>query len=244
VTATGPQVQTLIFDVLGTVVDEDGSLAADFAAVEAESGLPPEGGPELARSWSRRLGELLEPITAGTSPWRPASELSREALSQARAEAGIRLDDAAFDELARAGHRLRAWPDSPSALRALSERYLLVALSNGSMAQLADLTRRNRLTWHCVLSGELAHAYKPDPAVYRFALELLGLDPARTLMVAAHPWDLRAAAAHGIGTAYIARPGAEAPGPDDRFDYQAADLAELASLLGAGPGRRTHELTG
>jgi HAD superfamily hydrolase (TIGR01493 family) len=33
----------------------------------------------------------------------------------------------------------------------------------------------------------MVHAYKPDPAVYRFALDRLALDPRRTLMVAAHP---------------------------------------------------------
>ena len=60
---------------------------------------------------------------------------------------------------------------------------------------LTDLFAAAGLTWHCVLSGEMVRAYKPDPSVYRFALDRLALDPRRTLMVAAHPWDLRAAAA-------------------------------------------------
>jgi 2-haloacid dehalogenase len=59
------------------------------------------------------------------------------------------------------------------------------------------------------------------------------------MMVAAHPWDLRAAASHGLRTAYVARPGEGVPGPDDRFDVRAAGLAELADRLtgsgGTGP---------
>jgi len=45
---------------------------------------------------------------------------------------------------------------------------------------LTDLFAAAGLTWHCVLSGELVHAYKPDPAVYRLAVERLALDPPRT----------------------------------------------------------------
>jgi 2-haloacid dehalogenase len=87
------------------------------------------------------------------------------------------------------------------------------------------------LTWHCVLSGEMVHAYKPDPAVYRLALDRLALDPRRTLMVAAHPWDLRAAAAQGLHTAYIQRAGEGVPEPSDRFDLAVPDLAALAAGL-------------
>ena len=40
---------------------------------------------------------------------------------------------------------------------------------------LTDLFAAGGLTWHCVLSGEMVHAYKPDPAVYRLALDRLAL---------------------------------------------------------------------
>src|SRR3546814_14626237 len=60
--------------------------------------------------------------------------------------------------------------------------------------------------------------FKPAPAAYRYAIDTLGIDPARTLFVAAHPWDLRAAAEYGFRTAYIARPAAERPSAGDRFD--------------------------
>jgi 2-haloacid dehalogenase len=77
----------------------------------------------------------------------------------------------------------------------------------------------------------MVHAHKPDPAVYRFALDRLALDPRRTLMVAAHPWDLRAAAAHGLRTAYTERADEGAPEPPDTFDLTVPDLAALAASL-------------
>jgi 2-haloacid dehalogenase len=96
---------------------------------------------------------------------------------------------------------------------------------------LADLFSGGGLTWHLTLSGELVHAYKPDPAVYRLALDRLALNPSRTLMVAAHPWDLRAAAELGLRTAYVERAGEGTPDPTDTFDVTAPDLATLAEVL-------------
>jgi 2-haloacid dehalogenase len=106
-----------------------------------------------------------------------------------------------------------------------------VALSNGNLSMLTDMFTAGGLTWHCVLSGETVRAYKPDPAVYRFALDRLALNPRRTLMVAAHPWDLRAAAAFGMHTAFVQRTGEGVPEPSDRFDLTVPGLAALAAQL-------------
>ena len=73
-----------------------------------------------------------------------------------------------------------------------------------------------------------------SPAVYGMALESLQLEPAHGLLVAAHPWDLRAAAELGLATAYIARPDAEAPASTDTFDVYASE--GLGELLGDRSG--------
>jgi hypothetical protein len=54
-------------------------------------------------------------------------------------------------------------------------------------------------------------------------------------MVAAHPWDLRAAAL-GMRTAFVGRAGEGVPEPSDTFDFTARGLADLAALLVPGPG--------
>jgi 2-haloacid dehalogenase len=107
----------------------------------------------------------------------------------------------------------------------------VVAVSNADLAELAGLSRHGGLAWHAVVSGEQVRAFKPDPAVYQLALRLLDAQPSTVLMVAAHPWDLRAAAEHGMATAYVPRPGADGPQSEDEFDLQVPDLVELATLL-------------
>ena len=50
-------------------------------------------------------------------------------------------------------------------------------------------------------------------------------------MVAAHPWDLRAAAVDGLRTAYIQRAGEGELEPADNFNLSVPDLTALAAAL-------------
>jgi 2-haloacid dehalogenase len=245
-------VTALIFDVLGTVVDEAGSVAAETARALATVGGGPAQADHVAREWSRRVEALTGQVAAGEAPWRSNDALRRDALLGALRTAGpgglpALADDQArpgdqaladqpalIDDLALIGHRLRPWPDSPRGLRALASHFTVVALSNASLAQLASMSAAGGLGWHCVLSAELTRAYKPDPSVYQMALDLLDLDPRHAMMIAAHPWDLRAAAEHGMHTGYVARPGEGTPAAADHFDVYATDLADLAQRLMRG----------
>jgi 2-haloacid dehalogenase len=101
------------------------------------------------------------------------------------------------------------------------------------------MARHGGLPWDCILSAELFRAYKPSPAVYRGAADLLGVAPGELLMVAAHPSDLAAAQRAGLKTAYVERPLERGPGaaPENsagqRFDWVASDFVDLAAKLGA-----------
>ena len=95
------------------------------------------------------------------------------------------------------------------------------------------------LPWDCIITAENARCYKPRAEVYRTAIELLGMAPAEVMMVAAHNYDLRAARAEGMRTAFVPRPTEYGPrqttdlGPEDDWDVVAADLLDLAVRLGA-----------
>ena len=231
-------ITTLVFDVMGTVVDIEGSIAAQAAAALRDSGLRSDGIDRLLEDWADGLDRGMKEIIAGDAPWQSHRALRRAALRPALAAAGIDdLPANAVEALTTVVHRLDAWPDSADALARLRTSRTVVALSNADVAELVDLSARAGLAWHGLLSAEFVRSYKPDGAVYRMALEMLGVEPAQVMMVAAHPWDLRGAAEHGFATAYIGRPGAEPPGADDTFDLHAGDLHDLAELL-ASPGRR------
>jgi 2-haloacid dehalogenase len=95
------------------------------------------------------------------------------------------------------------------------------------------------LPWDDILSAESVRRYKPDPAVYRMAVNRLQLPPGEIMMVASHKYDLEAAAALGLRTAFVPRPREfgprgqpDQPAPGDSFDLVAQDFIELAAQLG------------
>ncbi len=221
-----------LFDIMGTVVDLDGSLGRDLSAVLQRSAPEPSEVAIVVAAAERRLGELMADVTSGQRTWAGHRELRRMALSQTVAAHGWpALDPVTEAEASGVIHRLTPWPDAAAALRSLQEVVTVVGLSNADLAELVGLSRQGGLWWHGLLSGAFVHAFKPDPAVYRMALEVLDARPDEVMMVAAHPWDLRAAAEHGFATAYVARPDAEPPAADDDFDLVVDDLAALATLL-------------
>ena len=101
------------------------------------------------------------------------------------------------------------------------------------------MARHAGLPWDAIFSAELFGHYKPNPEAYLGACRLLDLAPQQVLMVAAHPSDLRAAAACGLKTAYVPRPmergagGWMEPSTPGEFDLVAEDLGALADALDA-----------
>lgn len=134
-------------------------------------------------------------------------------------------------DLALVGRRLPPWPDSRAGIEAVRSECRVITLSNAGALPLIDSSRASGILWDGVLSAEMVHCAKPDPRVYRFLLDQIRLDPAEVVMVAAHPWDLRAAAEHGLRTAYVRRAGAAETDSGDDFDWTVDDLSELAGVL-------------
>jgi 2-haloacid dehalogenase len=231
-------VAALTFDVFGTVVDWRGSIIAEGEALGRAKGLKVDW-PSFADGWRRKYGPSMDRVRRGALPWTNLDALHRMSLDELLTELGIDgLSEAERDELARAWHRLHPWPDAVPGLTRLRTRYVLSPLSNGNVALLTNMAKRAGLPWDCILSAELARAYKPDHAVYQMAADLLGLAPGQVMMVAAHVGDLRAAAAVGLRTAYVPRPrewGPDGPPvapPDPSFDIVAEDFEDLAVKLG------------
>ena len=222
----------VVFDVLGTVVDEERTTERETTEQFVAAGLDGAQAAEVARAWLARLSDLVGEAVARRAPWEPNDALRRRALHEAlspedRAALGVER----ITHLETIGHRLEPWPDSPAALGRIAERRMVVALTNGNLSQSAAMSAAADLRWHCLLSADAVQAFKPDAAMYRLPLEQLDLVAEQTLFAAAHPWDLRGAREHGYRTAFIARPGAELPERPDEFDLRADSLAGLAELL-------------
>jgi 2-haloacid dehalogenase len=147
-----------------------------------------------------------------------------------------KLDEGTLHDLVLAWHRLDAWDDVKRAFPRLQRRFLMAPVSNGNISLMVDLARRNGFHWDAILGAEIARDFKPKPRVYLAACEALALLPSECTMVAAHSYDLQAAASNGLRTAHAARPqespSAEA-GPKFPVDVAARDFEHLAELLGA-----------
>jgi 2-haloacid dehalogenase len=227
-------VEVVVFDVLGTMVDESGGLRTAIAEAVSATGKTPDG-PSVDRLlavWSEHVEGEQRRIAEGGRAYADSQVLDREAAE--RVAAHVRLEDpAAMGRLARAGERLRPWGDSVAGLARLARHFPVLGLSHADRGTLLRLNACAGLRWHQVLSAEDARAYKPAPEVYRLAVEAAGCPSGRVLMVAAHAWDLRGAQAVGMRTAYVRRPVGDPPRGGDVFDWRAESLDELVDVLTA-----------
>lgn len=232
-------IRYLTFDVFGTVVDWRTSVIAEVERSARAQGAALDAAA-FVDAWKSCYRPGMDAVNRGETPWTNVDVIYRRKLDELLDGHGLGgLDEDARAELNRAWTRLAPWPDAVAGLERLGRRYVLSTLSNGNFAWLVEMAKHAGLPWDCVLTAENARRYKPDPAVYRMAIELFGGDASRLMMVAAHNYDLRHARSHGMRTAFVARPLEHGPGqttdlgPEEDWDVVAADLIDLAERLGA-----------
>lgn len=223
-----PEIDAIVFDVLGTLVDEPAGIRAGIR--ELDPSIDDPRVEQLLSLWQQHIDREQRRILDGIRPYLPSDVLDLEAARLVAEAAGVN-DPAAVAALAQSARRLPPWPDTVAGLARLAGRFPLIGLSNASRTALLGLNAHAGLRWHQALSAEDARTYKPDPAVYQLAVAVSGRPPERLLMVAAHAWDLRGAQGLGLRTAYVARPVGDPPTSSDGFDVHAEDLADLADQL-------------
>jgi 2-haloacid dehalogenase len=237
---TFADLQALVFDVFGTVVDWRSGVAREAAAFLAR--YAPRADPAaFADAWRRRYQPAMEEIRSGRRLFARLDVLHRGNLEAVLPEFEIDPDSvppSELDELNLAWHRLDPWPDSIPGLTRLKRRFIIAPLSNGNIRLMLDMAKRAGLPWDAILGAELAQAYKPSPEAYLRSAEALMLEPEQVCLVAAHNSDLAAARGCGLRTAFIPRPTEHGPdqandlGPEEDWDAVASDLMDLADRLG------------
>ncbi|MEU6351879.1 haloacid dehalogenase type II [Streptomyces sp. NPDC047072] len=226
-----PGIDVIVFDVLGTLVDEPSGLRAAIGeAVPASDDQTVEG---LLSLWQQHVEREQRHIAEGRRSYANTQVIDAEAAQHVADRAGV-TDSETVARLSTAAHRLPPWHDSVAGLDRLARRFPVLGLSNASRTALLRLNAHAGLRWHQALSAESVRAYKPAPEVYRLALDTAGCPPDRVLMVAAHAWDLRGAQASGMRTAYVHRPVGDPPTDDDTFDLRCGGLDDLFTALTTG----------
>lgn len=218
---------TLIFDVNETLLD--------LTPLKETVGKALGGRSDLLPLWFTTMLQYSL-VHSLTDDYRDFAHVGVGALMMIGEREGISIDrraaEAAIVEPIR---RLPAHPDVLPALEFLrGADFEIAALTNSSRDGVAaQLTNAGIIDlFDHVMSTEEVRAFKPDPRPYRWALEVVGVEPEEAMMVAAHAWDLAGAHAVGLQTAFVARPGAVLYPNVVRPDRVVADLTALAAALG------------
>ena len=217
--AAKDDVQALLFDVFGTVVDWRSSLIDDLGRFGAGKGVKADWAA-FADDWRGLYQPAMDEVRTGRRPWTILDVLHRESLDKLLVKYALTgLSEADKDHVNKVWHRLKPWPDTVEGLRRLKSRYIIGTLSNGNVGLLTRMAKHAGLPWDVVLGAETARAYKPLPQAYLASAELLNLAPSQVMLVAAHNGDLAAAAGCGLRTAFVARPAEY--GPHQKRDFKA-----------------------
>jgi 2-haloacid dehalogenase len=213
-----------VFDAYGTLFD----IASPVQRLGPKLGAQ---GAELIALWRRRQLEyswLRSLMNRYCDFW----QITEESLDYALAALNYPADAVLRRELLDTFLTLDAFPDAVRTLGLLRDNGFRAAiLSNGTPQMLTAAGEASGVTplVDLVLSVESTGCYKPDPSVYRHAVQRLDVPPERILFVSANGWDVAGASAYGLRTVWINRNGL----PIEELGIQpTAILASLTDLIG------------
>ncbi|BDD62355.1 hypothetical protein MPDQ_001871 [Monascus purpureus] len=240
-------IKALLFDLMGTCCDWKSSIQPKLASIPVLSArLSDAEIVQLATDWRAGFFEEIHArFCAGAEP-EDIDVTHRRVLDRLLAERGIGLEECGDGDrsaLVRSWHWQLAWPDTVDAIERLRKEYMVVVLANGTTRLQMDIVKSSGIPFHSLFSSQLLGSTKPDPAIYRKALDLLQIQPDECVMVAAHAYDLRAAKEVGMRTVYVHRSTEDV---DEDMDVvrRDVDLFLTADQGGKGPLEQLADLMG
>ena len=146
--------------------------------------------------------------------WATLKDLRRRCAGVVQEALDTSLPLADVQDALLAAIRFRAYPEVPAALgrlRAGGARLAVVSNWDGSLHEVLERTGLRARVDAVVISAELGAA-KPDPAIFRAALERLGATAAEAMHVGdSVETDVAGARAAGLEAVLVARNGAQSP---------------------------------
>ena len=215
----------VVFDAYGTLLDVNSAMARHAAR------LGPDW-PAMSAAWrAKQLEYSWIRSLAGPGHHRDFAVLTDAALNFVAARFGV-TDPELLADLRQAYRQLSAYPEVTACLRAIRANGVPTAiLSNGSPDMLAKAVRAAgiELLLNEVLSVEKVGIFKPDPRVYRLAIDKMGRDASKIVFVSSNAWDAFGAHNAGMRVVWCNRSGQ----PDEYgLRAHATELHELSTLPG------------
>lgn len=232
-------VKAVLFDVFGTVVDWYGTMTHEISDLAQQQKIEIDT-DAFVNAWRAAYRQGLADIRDGKAPKVSNQMVYRATLEKLLTQHGIEnLSADEKDHLSRIDQRFQPWPDSIAGLNRLKKKFIIGTLSNGTLVALTNMAKNTGLPWDVIFSADLLGTYKPAPETYLGAIKLLELEPEQVLLGAAHNYDLKAAASHGLKTGFVCRPLEHGPNGKNEtkaegdWDIVSNSIKELAEKLGA-----------
>jgi 2-haloacid dehalogenase len=233
-------IRALAFDIQGSILDYYTPLAQMLQRINEQKHLNLDVEAFITQ-WRDGYHNVIDAILSGRSAWIPTERVYADALDALldRERLSEQFSRSERVEMTGVWGQMIPWPDTAAGLGRLRQKYILTTLSNAGMQTVGKMIKMLDLRFDYILTGELAHSFKPDGGVYRLVPSNLGVPVEAVLMVACHKYDLKGAHDFGFRTAYIPRPFEF--GPNGKLDTQAEpyidimadDLNDLAARLAA-----------
>lgn len=223
------------FDVYGTLIDWEPSIAAFLGRWAGQSGVVASD-EELIMAFDRARADIQKERPAQLYP-----EVLRRCFDRIALELNLPVDGDLREAFAATPHHWPAYSDVPAGLKALQARAKIGALSNIDNASLASSCAKMGIAFDIVVTAERVGAYKPSPEHFQTALADLsaqGIAPARILHVGQSlRADITPANRLGLTCIWINRPnrllGLSGEGAAEaRPDLTVSSLAEMIEAIG------------
>ena len=194
--------RAVVFDAYGTLFD------VHSVAALAEQRFPGYG-PRLSALWRARQLEYTWVRTL-SGRYLPFDVVTRDALRFSAGALGLGLQADDEERLMAQYASLSAFPENVSALRALREFGVpLAILSNGTPAMLEISARSAGMhdLFDRILSADTVQRYRTHPDVYALATAAFACEPASIVFVSSNGWDVTAGAWFGFDAFRVDRSG-------------------------------------
>ncbi|UOQ86631.1 haloacid dehalogenase type II [Gracilibacillus salinarum] len=191
-------IKALVFDVYGTLFD--------VYSVEAKcDDIFGEKGKEVSILWRRKQLEYSF-LRQLMGQYQPFKQITEEALIYAVQYYDLEYNDRQIQELMEAYTTLKHNPEVIDVLEKMKDKQLAV-FSNGSRDMLEPLIEQAGLSnyFDAIISVDDIKQYKPTPASYTYALNVLGVEREEVLFMSSNGWDISGAKNFGFQTAWINR---------------------------------------
>ena len=222
----------ILFDADGTLLDYEKSEEAALQASLEEEGIPyrKEDHLEVYRIINQELWELFE--QGGIR----ADDLRIERFRRFLQELNLETDPVPIARryLGHLAQEAHLYDGAEKVLKSLKPRYMLGIVTNGLKEVQRNRFSRTVLPAYmdCIIVSDEVGVQKPDPAIFRLALEAAGhQEPGTTLVVGdSLTSDIQGGWNAGMDTCWF-NPGGKGNITNLRPTYEIRDLIELLQIL-------------